>query len=69
MAGGSTTVEQLGPELPAATTIMMPAARCASTPACNVVGEQPSEVGQVHELVVMSGALSGSPCAGVPPIG
>jgi len=29
-------VEQLGPELPAATTIWIPAARCACTAACNV---------------------------------
>jgi hypothetical protein len=54
-------VEQDEPALPAATTIMMPAARCASTAACNVLAEQPSEGGQPQELMVTSGALVGSP--------
>ena len=58
-----------GPELPAATTIWMPAAAWASTAACNVSNEQPSEAGQPHELIVISGALVGSPWAGVPSIG
>jgi hypothetical protein len=60
-------VEQAGPSLPAPATIMIPAAACASTAACNVLAEQPSEGGQTHELLVISGALSGSPCP--PPIG
>src|SRR5207244_9373913 len=59
--GGSNTVEQPGPELPAATTIWIPAAAWASTAACNVSGEQPSEGGQIQELLVISGALVGSP--------
>ncbi len=50
----------------ASTTIMMPAAACASTADCKVSFEQPCEAGQVQELVVTSGALVGSPCAGVP---
>src|SRR6266581_4948298 len=58
------TVEQLGPSLPAPATIMIPAAACASTAACNVSTEQPSEGGQPQELMVMSGALVGS---GSPP--
>ena len=66
MPGGSATVEQAEPLLPAAKTGIMPAARCASVAACSVPGEQPSEAGQSHELVVMSGAFAGSPCAGVP---
>ena len=36
---------------------MMPAAACASTAACNVSTEQPSEGGQRHALTVISGAL------------
>ena len=63
MPAGSCTVEQLEPALPAATTIMMPASACASTAACNVLAEQPSEGGQGQELIVMSGAFVGSPCA------
>src|SRR5437763_17069381 len=43
---------------------MMPAAACASTAACNVSKEQPSEAGHSQELLVMSGALVGS---GLPP--
>jgi len=39
---------------------MMPAANCASTAACNVFAEQPSEGGHSHELLVISGALVGS---------
>src|SRR5262245_37810696 len=69
MPGGSDTVEHEGPLLPADDTIMMPAARCASTAAWSVPGEQPSFGGHPHELLVMSGAFDGSPCAGVPPIG
>src|SRR6185369_17146044 len=38
----------------------MPAAAWASTAACNVLAEQPSDAGQPHELMVMSGALVGS---------
>ena len=60
------TVEQPEPKPPASTTIMMPAAACASTADCKVSFEQPCEGGQVQEFVVMSGALVGSPCAGVP---
>src|SRR4030095_9580037 len=45
---------------PAATTIIMPAAAWASTAACNVLAEQPSEAGQPQELIVISGALVGS---------
>src|SRR5215831_5257049 len=67
MPGGFSTVEQLGPEFCAADTIMMPAAACASTAACNVSNEQPSEAGHSQELMVISGALVGSPCP--PPIG
>ena len=67
MAGGSSTVEQAEPALPAATTIWIPAARWASTAACNVSNEQPSDVGQPQELMVISGALVGSPCP--PPTG
>src|SRR5437899_793921 len=64
MAAGSSTVEQPGPALPAATTIIIPAAACASTAACNVLAEQPSEGGHSQELLVISGALVGS---GSPP--
>src|SRR5262249_12724559 len=39
---------------------MIPAAACASTAACNVSAEHPSEGGHSHELFVMSGALVGS---------
>ena len=53
-------MEQAEPELPAATTIIMPAAAWASTAACNVLAEQPSEAGQPQELIVISGALVGS---------
>ena len=42
---------------------MMPAAAWASTAACNVSAEQPSEGGQTQELLVISGALVGSPLA------
>ena len=68
MAGGSCTVEQAEPALPAATTIIMPASAWASTAACNVLAEQPSEGGQVQELIVTSGAFVGSPCR-APPTG
>jgi hypothetical protein len=57
-------VEQADPEFPAATTIIMPAAACASTAVCNVLAEQPSEAGQPQELIVTSGAFVGS---GSPP--
>ena len=62
-------MEQLEPELPAETTIMMPAARWASTAACKVLAEQPSEGGQPQELFVISGARVGSPSLGSPPTG
>jgi hypothetical protein len=62
-------VEHAEPELPAATTIWMPAAAWASTAACNVLAEQPSEAGHPQELIVISGALVGSPWAGVQLIG
>src|SRR4029077_2477669 len=45
----------------------MPAAAWASTADCNVLAEQPSEAGQPQELMVISGALVGSPWP--PPIG
>src|SRR5213592_4919195 len=67
MDSGSSIVEQLGPELSALTTVIMPAAACASTAACNVSTEQPSKAGQPHELFVISGAFNGSPWP--PPIG
>src|SRR6266480_3047224 len=67
MPGGFCTVEQFGPAFCAADTIIMPAAACASTAACKVSKEQPSEAGQCQELLVMSGALLGSPWP--PPIG
>src|SRR6266480_1145197 len=60
MPGGFCTVEQAGPEFCAADTIIMPAAACASTAACSVFAEQPSEGGHSHELLVMSGAFVGS---------
>ena len=54
-------MEQADPELPAATTIIMPAAAWASTAACNSLPTvQPSEAGQPQELIVISGALVGS---------
>src|SRR5262249_51141401 len=62
--GGPVTVEQSGPAFCAADTIIMPAAACASTAACNVSNEQPSSAGQYQELMVMSGAFVGS---GLPP--
>src|SRR5262249_49965129 len=62
--GGFCTVEQAGPAFCAADNIMMPAAACASTAACNVSAEQPSEGGHSQELLVISGALVGS---GLPP--
>src|SRR6476469_8222322 len=58
--GGFCTVEQLGPEFCAADTIIIPAAACDSTAACNVGAEHPSEGGHSQELLVMSGALVGS---------
>ena len=61
MDGGFSIVEQSGPKLSAPTTIMMPAAACASTAACNVSTEHPWEGGQLHALTVISGALVGSP--------
>jgi hypothetical protein len=64
MPGGFCTVEQFGPEFCAADTIIIPAAACASTAACNEAVEQPSEGGHSQELFVMSGALVGS---GSPP--
>ena len=69
MAGGSTMVEQDGPLLLAAATTTIPAARTLSTTVCSVKVEQPSLGGQVHELLITSGALAGSPCEGTPPIG
>src|SRR5213595_563060 len=60
MPGGFCTVEQPGPEFCAADTIIIPAAACASTAACNEAVEQPSEGGHSQELLVMSGALVGS---------
>jgi hypothetical protein len=62
-------VEQAEPALPAATTIWMPAAACASTAAWRLLTEQPSDGGQPQELLVISGALVGSPSAGVQPSG
>ena len=53
-------MEQLGPEFWAADTIIIPAAACDSTAACNVGAEHPSEGGHSQELFVMSGALLGS---------
>src|SRR4029079_17176872 len=69
MAGGSWTVEQAGPELPADISLTMPAARWAWTAASRVPGEHPSEGGQVQELTVTSGARVGSPWPGFPPTG
>src|SRR6476646_4882868 len=60
MPGGFCTVEQPGPEFCAADTIIIPAAACASTAACNELVEQPSEGGHSQELIVISGALVGS---------
>ena len=60
MPGGFCTVEQPGPEFCAADTIIIPAAACDSTAACNVGAEHPSEGGHSQELFVMSGALVGS---------
>src|SRR6476661_8299132 len=60
MPGGFCTVEQSVPEFCAADTIIIPAAACASTAACNELVEQPSEAGQPQELIVISGALVGS---------
>src|SRR5262245_37501451 len=48
---------------------MMPAAACASTAACNVSTEQPFSGPQPQELLVISGALVGSPWLGSPPTG
>src|SRR5690349_11100610 len=69
MPGGSSMEPHDGPLLPAATTVMMPAARCASTAACRSAAEHPSDGGHPHELIVTCGARDGSPCAGVPPTG
>jgi hypothetical protein len=52
-------VEQFGPVLSAPTTIIIPAAACVSTAACNVSTEQPSDGGQRHALTVISGARRG----------
>src|ERR1041385_2107325 len=59
--GGSVTVEQADPLFPAAATMLIPAASCASTPCWRVRAEQPSDAGQPQELVVTSGARLGSP--------
>src|SRR5687767_588152 len=69
MAGGSATVEQPDPELPADAWVRIPAARLARTAATRAPLLHPSDGGQVQELTVTSGARLGSPCAGVPPTG
>jgi hypothetical protein len=68
--GGAFTVEQPGPELPAETSIRMPAARVLATPVRRMLGVvQPSAALQPQELTVMWGALLGSPWPVVPPTG
>ena len=72
MAGGFQIVLHADPLFPAETTTTMPAASAAfsagsMTPSVCVV--QPSDEIQPHELSITSGALLGSPCAGVPATG
>ena len=63
-------MEQPDPELPAATTITIPAARVLATAVSRTFGVvQPSLDGQVQELLVTLGALLGSPWLVVPPTG
>ncbi len=52
---------QLDPLLPAEATTRMPAARTFSTTVCSVSQSQPSEGGQVQELLITWGARLGSP--------
>src|SRR6059036_3763621 len=63
-AGGPSipTVWQSGPELPAATTGTMPAARASCTAVRSVdwSGHSPSEMEQTQELLTATGALVGS---------
>ena len=58
-------MEQADPELPAATTIMDASSALSFNSGLQVFAEQPSEAGQPQELIVMSGALVGSPSLGV----
>src|SRR6266536_2982940 len=63
-AGGPSIpmVRQYGPELPAATTGTMPAARTSCTAGSRMawVGHSPSEIEQNHELLIATGAFEGS---------
>ena len=68
MAGGSLTVPQAQPEFPAEATTMMPAARTDSTVNLSESCPHPSLGGQSHELLMMWGALAGSPVEGLLPI-
>ncbi len=72
MAGGSLTVPQAEPALPAEATVTIPAERWAAI-AVRMVTQlpelQPSAIGQPQELFVTSGAMAGLPWAGVWPIG
>src|SRR5437588_11190021 len=59
MAGGSSTVLQRGPALPAETSTRIPAACVFSTIVCSVVGAQSSLAGQPELLYMTSGRRSG----------
>ncbi|MDQ7088619.1 MAG: hypothetical protein Q9Q13_12520 [Acidobacteriota bacterium] len=70
MAGGSFTVLQLGPSLPAAATIQMPARRSLARASSKTWVSQPSDGGQPQELFTTWGAISGRPSVkGSPPGG
>jgi hypothetical protein len=59
MAGGSLTVEQPEPLLPADASTKMPAACVFSTIVWSVLGAQPSLGGQVQLLLMTSGRKAG----------
>ncbi len=60
--GGASTVPQDDPPLPAEATTMIPAALTASTVCSSsamCVSSHPSSGGQLHELLMMCGAIEG----------
>src|SRR5712691_1267780 len=63
-AGGPSfsTLEQIGPELPAANTGTIPAARtfCTVVSRIDWFGHSPNEIEQYHESLIAAGALVGS---------
>ena len=70
MAGGSCTLQQPGPLLPAEATTTIPAARTFSTTVWRVCQSHPSLSGQVQELLITWGARLGTPSVkGSPPKG